>query len=76
VRKVTVTRDDGTEATYPAEFLTRHEVAALFRVEPHTVTRWARAGLLTRGHTPGGQPRYAAAQVDALLHGSTQVRQP
>jgi excisionase family DNA binding protein len=76
VRKVTVTRDDGTEATYPAEFLTRAEVAALFRVEEHTVSRWARDGKLTRGRTPGGQPRYAATEVDALLHGSTQVRQP
>jgi excisionase family DNA binding protein len=72
----TIIRGDGTEATYPAEFLTRHEVAALFRVEAHTVTRWARDGKLPCGRTPGRHRRYAATEVDALLHGSTQVRQP
>lgn len=45
------------------------EVAAMFRVDPKTVTRWARQGLLTAIRTPGGHRRYLAAEVDALLRG-------
>ena len=32
------------EAPEPEELLTPSEVAAMFRVNPKTVTRWARAG--------------------------------
>ena len=38
--------------------LTPAEVAALFRVDPKTVTRWARAGKLTSLRTLGGHRRY------------------
>ncbi|MGI8792096.1 MAG: helix-turn-helix domain-containing protein, partial [Acidimicrobiales bacterium] len=34
--------------------LTPAEVAALFRVNPKTVTRWARAGKITAIRTLGG----------------------
>ena len=34
--------------------LTPAEVAALFRVDPKTVTRWAKAGKLTSIRTLGG----------------------
>lgn len=34
--------------------LTPAEVAALFRVDPKTVTRWAKAGKLTAIRTLGG----------------------
>jgi excisionase family DNA binding protein len=46
--------------------LTPAEVAALFRVDPKTVTRWARAGRLDAVRTLGGHRRYRAAQVHAL----------
>lgn len=47
--------------------LTRGEVAALFRVDPKTVTRWAAMGLLKAVRTPGGQRRYRESEVLALL---------
>ena len=34
--------------------LTPGEVAALFRVDPKTVTRWAASGRITSIRTPGG----------------------
>lgn len=46
------------------------EVAALFRVDPKTVTRWADAGLLTPLRTPLGHRRYRKSQIDALINGS------
>jgi excisionase family DNA binding protein len=46
------------------------EVAALFRVDSKTVTRWAAAGRLPSIKTPGGQRRFARAVVLALLNGS------
>ncbi|MGW5875151.1 BldC family transcriptional regulator [Nocardiopsis terrae] len=51
--------------------LTSVEVAALFRVDPQTVSRWAAAGKLTSLRTPGGHRRYHATQVHALLTGAT-----
>ncbi|GLZ07965.1 hypothetical protein Acsp03_54310 [Actinomadura sp. NBRC 104412] len=47
--------------------LTPAEVAALFRVDPKTVTRWAQAGKLTCIRTLGGHRRYREAEVRALL---------
>ncbi|WP_168583176.1 BldC family transcriptional regulator [Gephyromycinifex aptenodytis] len=47
--------------------LTPAEVAALFRVDPKTVTRWAVAGKLASLRTLGGHRRYRAAEVYALL---------
>ncbi|MEH3076788.1 BldC family transcriptional regulator [Quadrisphaera setariae] len=47
--------------------LTPSEVAALFRVDPKTVTRWAKAGKLTSIRTLGGHRRYRSAEVMALL---------
>lgn len=49
------------------ELLTPAEVAALFRVDPKTVTRWAKAGKLTSIRTLGGHRRYRATEVRALL---------
>ncbi|MEY2989494.1 MAG: hypothetical protein RLZZ163_410, partial [Actinomycetota bacterium] len=46
--------------------LTPSEVAALFRVDPKTVTRWAKAGKLTSIRTLGGHRRYRASEVHAL----------
>jgi excisionase family DNA binding protein len=47
--------------------LTPAEVAALFRVDPKTVTRWAKAGKLTSIRTLGGHRRYRSDEVHALL---------
>ncbi len=49
------------------ELLTPSEVAALFRVDPKTVTRWAKAGKLTSIRTLGGHRRYRANEVYSLL---------
>ena len=43
--------------------LTPSEVAALFRVDPKTVTRWAKAGKLTSIRTLGGHRRYRQSEV-------------
>lgn len=47
--------------------LTPAEVAAMFRVDPKTVTRWAKAGKLTSIRTLGGHRRYRESQVRELL---------
>ncbi len=47
--------------------LTPSEVAGMFRVDPKTVTRWAKAGKLTSIRTLGGHRRYRSAEVLALL---------
>ena len=47
--------------------LTPAEVAALFRVSPKTVTRWARSGKLTALRTLGGHRRFRTSEVRQLL---------
>ena len=47
--------------------LTPSEVAYLFRVDPKTVTRWAKAGKLTSIRTLGGHRRYKESEVKNLL---------
>ena len=49
--------------------LTPAEVAQLFRVDPKTVTRWAKAGKLTSLRTLGGHRRYRESEVRNLLGG-------
>lgn len=51
----------------PEILLTPAEVAGLFRVDPKTVTRWAKAGKLTSIRTLGGHRRYRKSEVDSLL---------
>lgn len=46
--------------------LTAAEAAAALRVDPRTITRWARSGRLASVRTPGGTRRYFAAQVAAI----------
>ena len=57
--------------TDPERLLTPAEVAAMFRVDPKTVTRWAKAGKLGSIRTLGGHRRYRASEVEALLHGTS-----
>jgi excisionase family DNA binding protein len=47
--------------------LTPAEVAALFRVNPKTVTRWARAGKITAIRTLGGHRRFRATEIRRCL---------
>lgn len=49
--------------------LTPAEVAALFRVDPKTVTRWAASGRISSIRTPGGHRRFRESEVRALLGG-------
>lgn len=64
-----------TARTPDAEpLLTPAEVATMFRVDPKTVTRWAKAGKLTSIRTLGGHRRYREAEVRALLAGIPQQR--
>ncbi len=51
--------------------LTPAEVASLFRVDPKTVTRWAKSGKLTSIRTLGGHRRYKESEVKALLTATT-----
>ena len=47
--------------------LTPAEVAALFRVDPKTVTRWARSGKLSAIRTLGGHRRFLESEVLDLM---------
>ena len=51
--------------------LTPAEVATMFRVDPKTVSRWAKAGRLTSIRTPGNHRRFREAEVLGLLHPGT-----
>src|SRR5215210_4468734 len=56
----------------PEQLLTPSEVAAMFRVNPKTVTRWARAGKLTAIRTLGGHRRFRVSEIKR----SVGVRSP
>ena len=60
----------------PAErLMTPAEVALAFKVDPKTVTRWAKQGKLSSLRTVGGHRRYVESEVTALLEASKQERQ-
>jgi excisionase family DNA binding protein len=54
--------------------MTPSEVALVFRVDPKTVTRWAKAGKLTSIKTLGGHRRYRRTEVETLLNSQLEVR--
>lgn len=63
--------------TRPSEqetLLTPSEVAALFRVDPKTVTRWAKSGKISSIRTLGGHRRYRESEVKQLLRGIPEQR--
>lgn len=68
------------QATAPADvggltrdrLLTPAEVAAEFRVDRKTVTRWAAAGRINSIRTPGGHRRFRESEVRALLNGDAR----
>jgi excisionase family DNA binding protein len=49
------------------ELLTPAEVAVMFRVEPKTVSRWARAGKLSAIRTVGGHRRFRASDIQRFV---------
>jgi excisionase family DNA binding protein len=49
------------------DLLTPAEVAQLFRVNPKTVTRWARSGKITAIRTLGGHRRFRRDEIEAQL---------
>jgi excisionase family DNA binding protein len=52
------------------KLLTPAEVASMFRVDPKTVTRWAKAGKLSSIRTLGGHRRYRESEIRSLIDGS------
>jgi excisionase family DNA binding protein len=54
--------------------LTPAEVATMFRVDPKTVTRWAKAGKLSCIRTDGGHRRYFESEVRVLWNKFLQRR--
>jgi excisionase family DNA binding protein len=61
-------------STDSPEWLTPAETAALMRVNPKTVWRWAREGKITAGFTPGGHRRFRRAELEAMLNGQPDGR--
>lgn len=49
------------------QLLTPSEVAAMFRVNPKTVTRWARSGKISAIRTLGGHRRFKASEIRQFL---------
>jgi excisionase family DNA binding protein len=62
-------RDSGSR------FLTRAEVADIFKVSPSTITRWAEAGKLPSIKTLGGHRRYEAKAVMDLARQLIQIQE-
>ncbi|MCV2395272.1 BldC family transcriptional regulator [Actinotalea sp. M2MS4P-6] len=56
-----------TRSEQSENLLTPAEVAAMFRVDPKTVTRWAKSGKLSSIRTLGGHRRYLESEVRALM---------
>lgn len=61
---------------FETRLLTEAEVAALFRVDPKTVARWAQQGKLRSIRTLGGRRRYSEAEIKTILGGEAQVPVP
>jgi excisionase family DNA binding protein len=51
----------------PDDLMTPAEVAAAFRVDPKTVTRWANQGKIPYVRTLGGHRRFRATEVRRIL---------
>jgi len=49
------------------DLMTPGEVAAVFRVDPKTVTRWAAAGRIRSIRTPGGHRRFNRKEIEEMM---------
>jgi excisionase family DNA binding protein len=54
--------------------LTPAEVSRIFRVDPKTVTRWARTGRISSVKTLGGHRRYPQSEIMQVLADGTNLR--
>ena len=59
-----------TDGANASDLLSPREVARLFRVDPSTVTRWAKSGKLSSIRTIGGHRRYRRGEIEAWLSAS------
>jgi excisionase family DNA binding protein len=57
------------------ELLSPAEVARIFKVDPKTVTRWAKAGKLSSFRTPGGHRRYHRSEIEAFKKENSVTRE-
>jgi excisionase family DNA binding protein len=57
------------------DLLTPGEVAVMFRVNPKTVTRWARSGKISAVRTLGGHRRFRASEIRRILGETSQELQ-
>jgi excisionase family DNA binding protein len=69
---IVMQRSEAMKGDNSEKLLTPSEVAALFRVDPKTVTRWAKAGKLSSIRTLGGHRRYRESEIRELIEVSTQ----
>jgi excisionase family DNA binding protein len=62
----------GMTSAHESDLLSPGEVAALFRVDPRTVTRWVKKGQLPAAvTTPGGHRRYRRSDIEPFLTANT-----
>jgi excisionase family DNA binding protein len=61
------------ERSETKDLLTPSEVAEMFRVNPKTVTRWARTGKISAIRTLGGHRRFRASEVKALVDAEDSI---
>ena len=54
------------------KLLTPAEVAALFRVDPKTVSRWAAKGEIPSIKTPGGHRRFKESEILRIINGTAR----
>lgn len=71
---MTMTTSEATRAK--SALLTPAEVAAAFRVDPKTVTRWAKAGKLRSIRTLGGHRRYLESEILSALSAVDGLEEP
>ena len=64
----TLEADPAQDIYSTLELLTSDQVAAMFGVDPRTVTRWANGGQLPFFTVLGGEHRYRADEVAKLYH--------
>ena len=63
------------ETFEPEPLLTPAEVASIFRVDPKTVTRWAKAGKIGSVRTLGGHRRFRESEVRKRLQDGYEAAQ-
>jgi hypothetical protein len=68
-----------SQAVTTESLMTPSAVASAFRVDPKTVTRWAKAGKLSSIRTVEGHRRYLESEVRAILavaYGGEELHEP